>query len=186
MRAVDGRATSAFLASLPWLVVVAALPAPSAAEHTWPQVHIGDTFAADAVRRALDGAAARLKAPRCADVFSSPRLLDGEGRPLQARLTELQTDGGGYLARLSFYDASSAKGCQRDDVLAYTTVGAGHVFVCGARFLSEWKRGPHRVEITVIHEVLHTLGLGENPPSSREITNVVRAHCDHVTRAGGE
>ena len=184
MRAVDRKATSAFLASLPWLLVIALRPTPAAAQDTWPRVHIGDSFAADAVRRALDGAALRLRAPRCAEVFSSPKLLDGEGRPLQARLVELQADGGEYLARLSFYDASSAKGCQRDDVLAYTTVGAGHVFICGPRFLAEWKRGPHRVEITVIHEVLHTLGLGENPPSSREITNVVRDHCDHVTQAG--
>jgi hypothetical protein len=65
-------------------------------------------------------------------------------------------------------------------------VGASHVFVCGPRFLSAWKRGPHLVEITVIHEVLHTLGLGENPPSSRAITNVVREHCDHVARTARE
>jgi hypothetical protein len=28
-----------------------------------------------------------------------------------------------------------------------------------------------------IHEVLHTLGLGENPPSSGEITRTVRRFC---------
>jgi hypothetical protein len=29
----------------------------------------------------------------------------------------------------------------------------------------------------VIHEMLHSLGLGENPPSSREITKQVTARC---------
>jgi hypothetical protein len=183
MHGLERKATSAFLTGS-WLVVAALLAAPALAQDAWPQVHIGDTFTADAVRRALNGAAGRLRAPRCAEVFSSPRLRDRDGRALQTKLTEMQTDGGDYLARLSFYDASSSKACQRGDVLAYTTVGAGHVFICGSRFLAEWKRGPHHVEITVIHEMLHTLGLGENPPSSREITSVVRAHCDVVEQAG--
>jgi hypothetical protein len=29
----------------------------------------------------------------------------------------------------------------------------------------------------VIHEMLHTLGLGENPPTTLEITERVRARC---------
>jgi hypothetical protein len=29
----------------------------------------------------------------------------------------------------------------------------------------------------VIHEILHTLGLGENPPTSVEITQRVEARC---------
>jgi hypothetical protein len=32
-------------------------------------------------------------------------------------------------------------------------------------------------EMTVIHEVLHTLGLGENRPSSSQITAQVRKRC---------
>jgi hypothetical protein len=32
-------------------------------------------------------------------------------------------------------------------------------------------------EVYVIHEMLHTLGLGENPPSSREITRRVNGRC---------
>src|SRR5262245_30105596 len=166
MRGHEGKAF-AFFAKSGCLVVLALVPCSPVRAESWPQVHVGDTFSADAVRRALDGAAHRLRAPRCAEVFSSPALRDGEGRPLLARLAEMETDGPRYLARLSFYDASSTRTCQRDDVLAFTTVGASHVFVCGPRFVSAWKRGPHLVEITIIHEVLHTLGLGENPPSSR-------------------
>jgi hypothetical protein len=32
-------------------------------------------------------------------------------------------------------------------------------------------------EAMVIHEMLHTLGLGENPPSTFEITERVRQRC---------
>jgi hypothetical protein len=182
MRGLEGKAFAFRAKSWSLLVVVLAC-SPAAAAESWPQVHVGDTFAADAVRRALDGAARRLSAPACADLFSSPALLDQQGRPLLTRLEELQTNGPGYLARLNFYDASSARTCQRDDVLAFTTVGAGHVFICGPRFAAAWKRAPHLVEMTVIHELLHTLGLGENPPSSRAISNAVRAYCDHVPKA---
>ncbi len=47
--------------------------------------------------------------------------------------------------------------------------------------LNELKRinaqQPDYVVATLIHEILHTLGLGENPPSSREITARVLARC---------
>ena len=172
MRGLDGKVASAFLAAC------CVLASRTASAGSWERVHIGDTFTADAVRRALDGAARRLRTVSCTQVFSSPALLDVEGRLLQARLTELQTDGADHLARLSFYDGSAARTCQRDDVLAFTSPGAPHVFVCGPRFLAAWKRSPWLVELVLIHEALHTLGLGENPPSSQTINKIVRNHCD--------
>jgi hypothetical protein len=36
---------------------------------------------------------------------------------------------------------------------------------------------PERAEALVIHEVLHTLGLEENPPSSEQITVAVEKRC---------
>jgi hypothetical protein len=38
-------------------------------------------------------------------------------------------------------------------------------------------RNPVLAESIVIHEMLHTLGLGENPPSSQEITQQVKRRC---------
>jgi hypothetical protein len=32
-------------------------------------------------------------------------------------------------------------------------------------------------EFIVIHELLHTLGLGENPPTPQDITRRVKARC---------
>jgi len=50
------------------------------------------------------------------------------------------------------------------------------VFVC-PNFRKEAERDPWSAENWIIHEMLHTLGLGENPPSSREITQRVNERC---------
>jgi len=43
------------------------------------------------------------------------------------------------------------------------------VVICGQQFWQAYRENPFRVEALVIHEMLHTLGLGENPPSAMEI-----------------
>ena len=62
-------------------------------------------------------------------------------------------------------------------MIAYTAAGSRVVFVCGRRFQDLWRREPWMAKIVVIHEALHTLGLGENPPSSEQITQRVRDRC---------
>lgn len=48
------------------------------------------------------------------------------------------------------------------------------VYVCSARVATlEVPRG----DIVIIHEMLHSLGLGENPPTSDEITKRVVQRC---------
>jgi hypothetical protein len=37
--------------------------------------------------------------------------------------------------------------------------------------------GRARAEEVVIHEMLHTLGLGEQPPTPGQIDGVVASHC---------
>ena len=49
--------------------------------------------------------------------------------------------------------------------------------VCGARFVETQFSDPGFAAALVIHEELHVLGLGENPPSAREITARVVARC---------
>jgi hypothetical protein len=46
--------------------------------------------------------------------------------------------------------------------------------MCGREFRN---RNRTAAEIIIIHEFLHVLGLGENPPTSDEITERVAARC---------
>jgi hypothetical protein len=62
--------------------------------------------------------------------------------------------------------------------------GLPTVFVCpagsatpGSRFAGVQARNPNLADYMVIHEMLHTLGLGENPPTSLQITERVIERC---------
>jgi hypothetical protein len=142
-----------------------------------PQVTIEDPFTASAVHWALKGAARRLEGAGCQRLLSLPRLRAQDGRLLQERLSELSTDSSGHLAQLLFVDGSGSRLC-REGAIAFTSPGHRVVRVCGRRFVHEWRGNPRRAQALLIHELLHTLGLGENPPSSEEITNIVLTHCD--------
>jgi hypothetical protein len=75
-----------------------------------------------------------------------------------------------------FYDGSSEGLCRRPRIYAFTVPGSRLVRVCpelGWAALVD----PPLAEAVVIHEVLHTLGLPENPPTSEQITTAVTRHC---------
>jgi hypothetical protein len=57
-----------------------------------------------------------------------------------------------------------------------TSVGVPRVFVCRP-FLRTVNRERPAAEVYVIHEMLHALGLGENPPTSAFIADRVRRRC---------
>ena len=75
-----------------------------------------------------------------------------------------------------FYDGSTTAPCRRPRVYAFTAPGSRVVRACPAlgRLAAA---APDEAEAVVIHEVLHTLGLAENPPSSEEITARVERRC---------
>lgn len=81
-----------------------------------------------------------------------------------------------YLAMLPFLDGSERPLCQRGQSELLTVRGVARVVVCKP-FLKTIDRERAMAEVYVIHEMLHTLGLGENPPSSREITSRVNHRC---------
>ena len=56
---------------------------------------------------------------------------------------------------------------------ARSTFARGRVVLALTGALHE----PRLAEALVIHEMLHTLGLGENPPTSTEITKRVEGRC---------
>jgi hypothetical protein len=79
-----------------------------------------------------------------------------------------------------FVDGSAQPGCRRSRVALSASPGVRRVFVCRA-FADFQLRQPGVAESMVIHEILHTLGLGEAPqhgaPTSIEITQRVEARC---------
>jgi len=127
------------------------------------------------LRRRLTGAFRRLGRPRCQDLLTE--FTDGEGRPLSERLEALGRTPQGYLGDILFEDGSPARQCASRDVLAVTNPGSRVVWICPRQFVPVAYRDPVEAELVLIHEMLHSLGLGENPPSSLEITGRVEQHC---------
>jgi hypothetical protein len=130
--------------------------------------------AAGWVRVAREGAAQRLARPRCAEVFRD--FADADGRPLQDQLEAFRLTAPEYLSLIYFADGSDAGRCGDEGVLATTTPGSRRVAVC-RRFARAYRDDATWAEVVLIHEALHTLGLGENPPTSHEISTRVAARC---------
>ena len=127
-----------------------------------------------ALERAGKGALERLERPECAKVLSDFR--DASGRTMQERLDLLGETPLRYLARLTFREAFDRR-CHDSVTLAFTYLESREVFICGTQFWQAYQRNPSRVEALIIHEMMHTLGLGENPPSSLEISARVLKRC---------
>jgi hypothetical protein len=139
----------------------------------WPRVRIPDPHVALMVRRALDEAWRLLGESRCQLLLEEFR--DGNGRPLSERLRRLGLDVQRYLGFVVFEDGQQYLQC--GDTFAYTQPGSRIVYLCVRSIESEWRQNRWVLAVNLIHEVLHTLGLEENPPSSAEITERVRTHC---------
>jgi hypothetical protein len=125
-----------------------------------------------AVSRAVRDAVRRLREPACQRVLDD--FTDAEGRPLREALGPSTPDA--YLERLIVRNGEIPLGsghCAVRGAAAFTTNGAA-VFVCGTSFQ---KFTPGARANALIHEMLHTLGLREDPPTSIEIARRVRARC---------
>lgn len=165
------------LVSVLFLLIGAAPNAvPEDAASHLGRVRIANGWTRNAVASAIRGAQRRLRDKSCQQLLTD--FSDASGRPLRDRLAELEQTIGGYLELVYFVDGSETPQCKGTNVtFAYTTVGSRVVFVCGAPFSRGRSLSAGDLEIIVIHETLHTLGLGENPPTSSEITGRVRFRC---------
>jgi len=141
----------------------------------WPGVHIRDRRTAGAVRLALDGAARRLTHQRCQTLFTE--FHDEHDNPLSERLAELGPTAREYLEQVVWHDGSRAERCRQERTLAFTAAGYRVVFICGPSFQQAHATDRNLAEAILIHEMLHSLGLGENPPSSQAITYRVQSQC---------
>ena len=127
------------------------------------------------VRSAVQGAARRLAEPACLALLDEFR--DARGTPLRRRLDSLHLDAASYLRLVLFYDGSNEAPCRRRRLLlAYTAPGFRFVRICPP-LAALGRSDPRETQFVVIHELLHTLGLAENPPSHDEITARVRSRC---------
>jgi hypothetical protein len=167
------------------LVCASFVPAPPTAaaesvdsESAPFRVRLQDNEAARALERALQGADERLAEPACRAVLGD--FLDTTGTSLQARMEAQGVSERAYLRRIVFAEDRHLRSCRSKDTLAATAPGSRVVFVCPTAFARAVSANPEHAEATVIHEMLHTLGLGENPPSSQEITARVLARCAHA------
>jgi len=130
-----------------------------------------------ALRRAFMGARQRLARPECQRVFSE--FKDASGRTLREKLDAQGQTAADYLGLILFTDGARSRRhrCQDPNIFALTAPGSRVVYVCGRQFAFVDGYNPRLTEAILIHEELHSLGLGENPPSPRDITVRVLAKC---------
>jgi peptidoglycan hydrolase-like protein with peptidoglycan-binding domain len=133
---------------------------------------------ARAVSSARTGALKRLESDECRKVLTD--FTDAQGRSLQQNLEEWGASAAEYVGIIPFVDGSSQALCRKTKTALVATPGVRRVFVCKT-FAEVQLRQPGIAESMVIHEILHTLGLGEAPmsgqPTSLEITQRIEARC---------
>jgi hypothetical protein len=149
-------------------------------EGAGPQLSLRTTLSVKreilAFRRAAAGAIRRLSTPRCRELFSE--FKDASGRTLQEELDALGQTPASFMGWVLFADGRGERPCGDPNVLALSEPGSRAIWICGEQFARENQWGDAGLtEAVLIHEELHALGLGENPPSSTFITKRVRARC---------
>jgi hypothetical protein len=127
------------------------------------------------VSTAVATAATKLSDPACRQVFSDFR--DSAGRTMQENLNAASLSPRGYLDLILFYNGQGYSRCDARNIFASTSPGSRVVYICAPQFLEKLRRDPGQAAALIIHEELHSLGLGENPPDSKEITARVIARC---------
>jgi hypothetical protein len=127
------------------------------------------------VSTAVRQAATKLSDSGCQEVFSDFR--DSSGRTMRENLDALGQSPQGYLDLIVFYDGHGYSRCDARNIFATTSPGSRVVYICAPQFLEKLRREPGQAAALIIHEELHSLGLGENPPDSKEITARVIARC---------
>jgi hypothetical protein len=157
-----------------WGLWAGIIAVPSDAE---TQVLLGfvDSDTRFAVQGAVDGAAARLSNSRCQQVLAD--FADEAGQDLTTGLLASGKGPADAFAELRVVDSGGTPQCSTGSTLAFTQIGSRVIHVCGATFMKRSMRNRMAAEVILIHEFLHTLGLGENPPTSDAITAQVTLRC---------
>ena len=141
------------------------------------RVYVSDAVAQGVVTRAVAGAVQRLNRADCRLVLED--FADERGQRLDAVLSALDLTPATYLLeRLWFVDGSDDLPCRNaNGTRAFTSPGHKVIRICTRSLVARSGPGGVSVELLIIHEMLHTLGLGEDPPSSEAITRQVSRRC---------
>jgi hypothetical protein len=126
-------------------------------------------------QKALTRAAEKLGSAECRLVLADFR--NAAGRTLAENLSEKGLSASDYLMRLEFRNGRDESTCRKPRVEAFTNVGGSTVWICPGRSLGFPGADVDTGSSALIHEMLHTLGLAENPPTSLEITERVVERC---------
>lgn len=173
---MSSRARHAFLRRLSTviLLIAPAKPLYAADSPKGPSVNSRlDAFVTSAAAMAKE----HLLSQTCAAVlldFTDVRT----GRPLSETLAATGQSAAGYLAgSVAFLDGDGIGLCRHPSTFAFTWPGSSVIFVCRSRFLTVLVRDRRIAANMLVHETLHSLGLGENPPTPAEISHRIRERC---------
>ena len=122
---------------------------------------------------ARQGARERLGDPGCLALLTDFESINGGRLDLVLRSTGRTAQE--QIDLLDFESGLGRPGC-RGGQLAFTQIGSPVVSICLRPFTL---LPPKEQEAVLIHEMLHSLGLGENPPESVAITAQVLKRCGH-------
>jgi hypothetical protein len=61
-----------------------------------------------------------------------------------------------------------------------TAPGYSVIYVCSRHFARKYLQNQFYAEVILIHEMLHAAGLGENPPTSDQISRAAKARCASI------
>jgi hypothetical protein len=173
---MTGPARGSLVRTLSVLLLAAAARGPASTADAAPGPKV-DPQLGPFVRAQIQRAAQRLESAPCALVLGD--FLDpGTGRPLSETLAASNRTAAGHVAELTFRPGPAQGPCREAWIAAYTSPRSRVVHVCPDRFRWFQASKEQNLPVTIlIHETLHTLGLGEDPPTSEEITAVVEARC---------
>lgn len=155
------------------VLLLATLPFP--ALRAAPPSGLRTPASGTVLEKALVRAAEKLGSPACRLVLDDFR--DASGRTLAERLARTGLSAPELLARLDFRDGRNEDRCRGRRLDAFTTLGGSTVWTCPGGSLSLGGENLRAGANTLIHELLHTLGLSENPPTSLEITRRIVDRC---------
>jgi hypothetical protein len=122
---------------------------------------------------ARQGARERLGDPECLAVLTDFTTVTG--RRLDEELRTAGRTAQEQMDRLVFESGMARYEC-RQGRQAFTRIGSNTVWICPRAFTLLPLR---EREAILIHEMLHSLLLGENPPESVAITRQVLKRCGH-------